>query len=54
MPFLGAWPGVEAIETRRLTLEPLRLEHADEIFGLLAARRADTAAPAITSAGTRA
>jgi RimJ/RimL family protein N-acetyltransferase len=30
-----AWPAAEPIETARLTLEPLRREHADEMFGVL-------------------
>lgn len=30
------WPAAELIETPRLTLEPLRVEHADEMAGVLA------------------
>ncbi len=29
------WPGAETIETRRLTLEPLRVDHADEMILVL-------------------
>lgn len=29
------WPGAESIETPRLTMEPLRIEHADEMHSVL-------------------
>lgn len=35
MRFRGDWPGAEQIKTPRLKLEPLRLEHADEMFPVL-------------------
>jgi RimJ/RimL family protein N-acetyltransferase len=31
----SGWPRASTIETRRLTLEPLRIEHADEMVSLL-------------------
>jgi RimJ/RimL family protein N-acetyltransferase len=31
-----SWPRAEPIETARLTLEPLRIEHAEEMFAILA------------------
>ncbi len=33
-----SWPYAEPIETARLTLEPLRIEHAEEMFTVLADR----------------
>src|SRR3546814_11405891 len=33
--FEGAWPSVEVVETARLRLEPLRVEHAEEMAPLL-------------------
>jgi RimJ/RimL family protein N-acetyltransferase len=35
MRFLGDWPAAGPIDTRRLMLEPLRVEHADEMLLVL-------------------